>query len=79
MNDANNVVDLPTYAAFGRVKPVLDALHEVIAEFGDKGIPSGHLYAMLMGNMSLDDYNTVIGLMIKAGGITNVGHLLKAK
>lgn len=68
---------LDIYATFGRVKPVLDVLHEVIASKPD-GIPSGHLYAMLMGRVDLEDYNWMISTMVKAGGITNTGHLLKA-
>lgn len=67
---------LDMYAIFGRVKPVLDALHEVIASKPD-GIPSGHLYAMLMGRVDLEDYNWMISIMVKAGGITNTNHLLK--
>lgn len=65
------------YTAFGRVKPVLDMFHEIIASKPD-GIPSGHLYAMVMGRIDLEDYNWIINTMVKAGGITNTNHLLKA-
>jgi len=63
---------------FERVKPVLDAIQEVIASSGPQGIPSGHLYAMLMGHMDLDTYQTMIGVMIKAGGVTLKDHVLRA-
>lgn len=64
-------------AAFQRVKPVIDALHEVIASTGDRGLPSGHLYAMLMDKMDLETYQNMIDLMIDAGGITLSNHVLR--
>lgn len=64
--------------AFARVKPVLDAIQEIIAGAGTQGIPSGHLYAMLMGHMDLDTYQGMIGLMIQAGGVTINNHVLRA-
>ncbi len=67
------------YEAFGRVKPVMDALHEAIKTAGPDGIPSGHLYAMLMGKIDLNEYEWLIATMVKAGGITNTNHLLKVK
>ena len=30
-------------------------------------VPSGHLYAHLMGSLTLDEYQTIIGLLKKAG------------
>ncbi len=65
-------------AAFARLKPVLDSLHEVIAAAGDDGIPSGHLYAMLMSKVDLDRYNELIAIMVEAGGITLTNHVLRA-
>lgn len=51
---------------------------EAIQEAGVDGIPSGHLYAIVMQYMNLDQYNMIINSLVKAGKITNKGHLLKA-
>lgn len=47
---------------------------EAIKELGE--VPSGLLYARLMVYMDINTYNTIIGLLEKAGKITNKGHLL---
>ena len=65
-------------AAFARVKPVLDAIQEIITAAGPQGVPSGHLYAMLMGYMDLNTYQTMIDLMVKAGGITLTNHVIRS-
>jgi hypothetical protein len=57
---------------------VINTIHNCIEDAGEEGIPSGHLYAMLMGfGMTLDSYNAVISYLKKAGKITDSGHLLK--
>lgn len=79
VNDPTNIestIDNETYAAFKRLQPVMNTIHEVISQFPD-GLPSGHLYAMVMGSMSYNDYTDLIGLMIKAGGITQSGFVLR--
>ena len=53
-------------------------VHDTVKDAGSQGIPSGHLYSMLMGHISLDTYQTLVDLLIKAGKITESGHLLKA-
>lgn len=70
---------IDVYQAFGRVKPVMDALHEAIKTAGPQGIPSGHLYAMLMGRIDFEDYQWLIDTMVKAGGVTLINHVLKVK
>lgn len=50
------------------------AVGQAIKELGS--VPSGHLYARLMGNMSLDTYNKVIALLKKVGAVKEEGHLL---
>lgn len=54
-----------------------DALIEAIESF-PQGIPSGHLYAHVMGLMSLQDYEAVIGILVKANRVRRKGHLLEA-
>jgi hypothetical protein len=44
-----------------KVQEVVDAIAETIKEF--KEIPSGHLYANLMGYMDLNTYQTLIKYM----------------
>jgi hypothetical protein len=40
-------------------------------------VPSGHLYARVMGSLSLDQYNKVIGILKKAGLVEETaGHEL---
>jgi len=51
------------------------AVRDAIKELGE--VPSGHLYAQLMGDMSLDTYNQIISLLKKSGKVTESGHLLK--
>ena len=75
MNKTQTQLDAET---FERVKPVLDAIQEIITRAGSQGIPSGHLYAMLMGYMDLDTYQNVIALMVRAGGVTLQNHVLRA-
>ena len=68
-----------TEATFSRLKPVFDTVQEIVTDAGSQGIPSGHLYAMLMTYMDLQTYQTMIGLMVKAGGVTLQNHVLRAK
>lgn len=62
---------------FARLKPVLDAVTEVIAAKGDEGLPSGHLYAMLLSEMNLDTYNSMIALLCSTGKVTLNSHVLR--
>jgi len=55
---------------------IVDVIQEAI-DASPHGIPSGHLYAMLMSHMTIDTYTQIIGAMVKAGRITNHGHLLE--
>ncbi len=50
------------------------ALGEAIKDLGS--VPSGHLYAHVMGHMSLDNYNAAIGLLKRAGAVKEENHLL---
>ena len=57
---------------------VLDILMEAISTAGERGIPSGHLYAILMGKMTLSQYQSLIGILVKSGKVKDSGHLLTA-
>ena len=54
---------------------VLVILGQAIREAGE--IPSGHLYAMLMGKMGLNTYTQMITLLKKQGLVSEEYHLLK--
>lgn len=56
---------------------VLDILQEIIKGAGTAGIPSGHLYAQLMGKMSLEQYTKFIDILKDAGKITESGNVLR--
>lgn len=60
----------------------ITTIHDLIKIAGDQGIPSGHLYALLMsvkpGVFDLETYTALIDHMVKKQLITNSGHLLKA-
>jgi hypothetical protein len=51
---------------------VAQAIHAA----GSAGMPSGHLYAMLMGKMELSQYERIIGILVKNGIIRKDGHVL---
>ena len=44
---------------------IVRAVAEVIRELGE--VPSGHLYARLMGVLSLDQYQQVVSVLVRAG------------
>lgn len=56
------------------IQGVLDAVCDTIKSA--KTLPSGHLYAMLMGYMSLDQYNEIIQALIEVGKIRKENDLL---
>ena len=55
---------------------VCEAIDEVIAAHGPQGMPSGHLYAMVCGKMSLGMYQKVLDTLTDAGMIKHQGYLL---
>ena len=57
---------------------IVDIIFDTIKETGDQGIPSGHLYAMLMEYMSLETYNTIINTLKLAGRVKETNYLLTA-
>lgn len=58
-------------AALQVIAAVADAIREL------KEVPSGHLYAHLMGRMSLESYNKIISILKDAGMITERNHVLR--
>ena len=59
-------------------KLAVEAIREAVDAAGDAGIPSGHLYAMLMAyGLSLPAYQSLIAILVKTGKIAESGHLLR--
>jgi hypothetical protein len=58
---------------------ICDAVVEGIKVAGPIGIPSGHVYASLMHfGCNLSQYESLIGILVKAGKIRKQGDLLFA-
>ena len=53
---------------------IVTAIADAIRDLGS--VPSGHLYARVMGALSLSQYNQVIGILKKQGLVEESGHLL---
>lgn len=53
---------------------VILAVGSAIKELGS--VPSGHLYVTLMGRMSLETYDKLIGILVKTGAVKLENHLL---
>jgi len=52
----------------------LRALADTIQELGE--VPSGHLYASVMGVIDIHGYQRAIGLLVKSGAVRQSGDLL---
>lgn len=50
---------------------------DAIREAGNAGIPSGHLYAMMVHKVPLQTYQYAIGILKDAGAVTEEFHLLR--
>jgi hypothetical protein len=54
---------------------ILQAVAETIREMGE--VPSGVLYAHLMGMVDLETYTALIGILKRAGVVQESGHVLR--
>jgi hypothetical protein len=72
---ANMKPTTPTTAAQAKAAiGILTAVADTIREL--KEVPSGHLYARVMGHLSLAQYEQVIGVLKGAGLIRVENHLI---
>ena len=60
-------------------KRICDTILECVEVAGEQGVPSGHLYAAMMGMVSLQNYQFCISVLKDTGRITESGFLLKIK
>jgi ArsR family metal-binding transcriptional regulator len=64
-------------------KEQVNAAMQIVLAIGDtikelKEVPSGHLYAQLMGKLSLSDYEAIIGVLKRSGKVVeDQSHLLR--
>ena len=66
----------PTKQQIAAALEVTRAIAETIREL--KQVPSGHLYARLMGHMSLSQYEQIITALVNTGLVERTGdHLLR--
>ena len=57
------------------VAGLIAAVAETIRDLGS--VPSGHLYAQLMGHMSFESYEAIIGWLVRSGVVRREpSHLL---
>jgi hypothetical protein len=62
-------------AVLAAVRALIDAVRDA----GPGGIPSGALYAALMGVLTLEQYERLLGLAVGSGVIESKNHLLVYK
>jgi hypothetical protein len=55
---------------------VCDVILELIEKRERLGMPSGELYAVVMGHMDIDQYTTLIDIMVRSGRIVQRNHCL---
>lgn len=60
----------PEQAALEIIKTVAEAIREL------GSVPSGHLYARVMGYLSLDAYTRIVETLKRTGLVEEHGHLL---
>jgi hypothetical protein len=53
---------------------IVSALGQAIRDLGS--VPSGHLYASVMGSLNLSEYQAAIGILIQAKLVEDRHHLL---
>ncbi len=57
---------------------IASAILDAIKDSGSRGIPSGHLYVMLMGTLSLEQYQAIVDGLKDAKRIRIENHVLYA-
>ena len=55
---------------------LIQTIAEAVLDAGDAGIPSGHLYAMMVHKVPLATYQYALGILKDAGAVTEQFHLL---
>jgi hypothetical protein len=59
---------------------VIAAVFDTIKEMGPDGAPEGPLYAVLMGQgCTLGQFQSIVGILVRAGKVRQEGHVLYAE
>ena len=64
----------PTSTTEEAVVALIDATRDAIKGLGS--VPGGHLYAMLMRAVTLDEYQAIIGILVSEGDVELKGDVL---
>ena len=71
-----NTSEKPSRAEIGAAIDVIRVLAEAVRAAGPRGVPSGHLYAHVMGVLSLGQYESALGVLKRAVLIAEDARLL---
>ena len=63
-----------TSAQVQTLKAICDAIVEAVGTAPD-GVPAGHLYAFLMGHLSLHQFEGIMEALVSIGKVTKRGQL----
>jgi len=55
------------------VMGIFAALFEAVKDSGKRGAPGGHLYAAVMGHLTLDQFNQFMSALCKSGKVRRAG------
>lgn len=54
------------------------AILDTIREMGDEGVPAGHLYAAVMGRISIDAFEGIMAVLVGSHKVRKVGQVYVA-
>lgn len=59
----------------GKLRAVLCAFLDVVREAGTLGAPAGPVYAAVMGRMTLEQFEMIMGALVATGRVRRSGHV----
>ncbi len=60
-----------------QINAYLAVIIETVSDMGDRGCPSGHLYAAMMGHVTIDEYQGLMTVAKTVGLVTESSHVLR--
>lgn len=75
---SGNIQAVPSKDDVAKALELAKAVLDVIIAAGPNGMPSGELYAHLMGKISIETYGSLIGMLKRLGLVAESNHLLTA-
>lgn len=52
---------------------ICNSFIEAVKVGGSQGVPAGHMYAAVMGQMSLNDFQTIMDVLVSRGFVRKTG------